>query len=91
MGVSIGIERIFAILEAEADRKKTLVRTTETEVYVATAHKKLHEDRMRIIAQLWDAGIRFCPPPALLSIVVYTTSVTEAAMAANGEGGGEIQ
>ena len=58
VGVSIGIERIFAILEAEADRKKTLVRTTETEVYVATAHKKLHEDRMRIIAKLWDAGRR---------------------------------
>jgi len=58
VGVSIGIERIFAILEAEADRKKTLVRTTDTEVYVATAHKKLHEDRMRIIAKLWDAGLR---------------------------------
>jgi len=58
VGVSIGIERIFAILEAEADRKKTLVRTTETEVYVATAHKKLHEDRMRIIAKLWDAGLK---------------------------------
>jgi len=58
VGVSIGIERIFAILEADAERKKQLVRTTETEVYVATAHKKLHLDRMRIIAKLWDAGLR---------------------------------
>ena len=56
VGVSIGIERIFAILEAEADRKAAQVRTTETEVYVASAHKKLHEDRMRIIAKLWNAG-----------------------------------
>lgn len=58
VGVSIGIERIFAILEAEADKKATKVRTTETEVYVATAHKKLHEDRMRIIAKLWNAGLK---------------------------------
>ena len=59
VGVSIGIGRIFAILEADAERKKQLVRTTETEVYVATAHKKLHLDRMRIIAKLWDAGREF--------------------------------
>jgi len=58
VGVSIGIERIFAILEAEAEKKKARVRTTETEVYVATAHKKLHEDRMRIIAKLWNAGLK---------------------------------
>jgi len=58
VGVSIGIERIFAILEAEADRKAAQVRTTETEVYVASAHKKLHEDRMRIIAKLWNAGVK---------------------------------
>jgi len=58
VGVSIGIERIFAILEAEAERKKVRVRTTETEVYVASAHKKLHEDRMRIMAKLWAGGIR---------------------------------
>lgn len=58
VGVSIGIERIFAILEAEAATKEVKTRTTETEVYVATAHKKLHEERMRIMALLWDAGIK---------------------------------
>ena len=69
--MSIGIERIFAILEAEADRKKTLVRTTDTEVYVATAHKKLHEDRMRIIAKLWDAGTAFELLSAPLNLRYY--------------------
>lgn len=38
IGVSIGIERLFAIMEMKT---KSQVRTTETEVFVASAHKGL--------------------------------------------------
>ncbi len=59
VGVSIGIERVFSILEARA---KALgagqVRTVETQVLVASGQKGLLEDRMGICAQLWDAGIK---------------------------------
>ncbi len=56
VGVSIGIERILAILEnREANLK---ARTVETEVYVAAAQKNLLEERMRICAELWDNGIK---------------------------------
>ena len=56
VGVSIGIERLFSIMEANL--AKTKVRTTETEVLVATAQKNLHEERMKLVGELWDGGIK---------------------------------
>lgn len=58
IGVSIGVERIFAVLEAKQAAEKTKIRTTEVEVYVASAHKGLHEKRLQLLAQLWDGGIK---------------------------------
>lgn len=34
------------------------VRTTETQVLVASAQKKLLEERLRLVSELWDAGIK---------------------------------
>ena len=56
VGVSIGVERIFSILEARATETKP--RTTETQVYVASAHKNLVEERMKLCAELWGADIK---------------------------------
>merc|ERR1739844_367363 len=59
VGVSIGIERLFSIMEANIAKNKTLVpRTIETEVFVASAQKNLMEERMKLCADLWDGGIR---------------------------------
>lgn len=58
VGVSIGVERIFTVLEAKQAAEKTKARTTEVEVYVASAHKGLHEKRLAILSQLWDANIK---------------------------------
>ena len=58
VGVSIGVERIFAILEAKNVASKLKVRTSEVQVYIASAHKGLHEKRLEILAQLWDGGIK---------------------------------
>lgn len=58
VGVSIGVERIFAVLEARAAAAKQRARTTEVEVYVASAHKGLHERRIEVLAQLWDGGVK---------------------------------
>lgn len=54
VGVSLGVERIFSVLEA----KNLKTRTTEVEVYVASAHNNLHEKRMEIIAMLWEANLK---------------------------------
>ncbi|XP_017851748.1 histidine--tRNA ligase, cytoplasmic isoform X2 [Drosophila busckii] len=58
VGVSIGVERIFSVLESRALANKTKLRTNDVEVFVASAHKGLHEQRLRVLNQLWAAGIK---------------------------------
>lgn len=54
VGISFGVERIFSILEAKNTAEKTKPRTTEVEVYVASAQKNLITERMKIINELWQ-------------------------------------
>lgn len=58
VGISIGVERIFSILEARAHDAVKKPRTNETEIYVASAQKNLQEQRMKLCRQLWDACIK---------------------------------
>ncbi|MBN3318492.1 SYHC protein, partial [Atractosteus spatula] len=58
VGVSIGIERVFSILEQKAEASAEKVRTTETQVLVASAQKNLLEERLKLTAELWDAGVK---------------------------------
>jgi len=58
VGVSIGIERLFSIMEANLTKDSAKVRTSETQVYVITAQKNLMEERMKIITSLWSQGIK---------------------------------
>ena len=58
VGVSIGIERVFAILEKKAlEEEKEKVRATSTQVLVASIGKKLTGERMRILGELWKSNI----------------------------------
>ena len=58
VGVSIGIERLFSIMEANIAKNKSVVRTVGTDVFVASAQKNLMEERMKLCTLLWDAGIK---------------------------------
>lgn len=58
VGVSIGVERIFSVLEAKYAAEKVKMRTKLVDVYVASVHKGLYEKRLKIIGDLWNAGIR---------------------------------
>eukprot|EP00096_Caligus_rogercresseyi_P008034 TRINITY_DN2630_c0_g1_i1.p1 TRINITY_DN2630_c0_g1~~TRINITY_DN2630_c0_g1_i1.p1 ORF type:complete len:604 (+),score=179.13 TRINITY_DN2630_c0_g1_i1:316-2127(+) len=58
VGMSIGIERLFTIMEAKVLKEKSRIRTVETEVLVASAQKNLMEERMRLCQELWDGGIK---------------------------------
>ncbi|GAB0096303.1 Histidine--tRNA ligase [Sergentomyia squamirostris] len=58
VGVSIGVERIFSLLEAKQAAEGIKIRTTDVEVYVASAHKGLHGQRLKVITELWDGGIK---------------------------------
>ena len=73
VGVSIGIERVFAILESQMKEKTKdnngTIRETETEVLVASIGNGLQPQRMRIASDLWSAGIKcefgFKPNPKM--------------------------
>jgi histidyl-tRNA synthetase len=52
VGVSIGIERVFAILEEKCKDDYT-VRPTETQIFIAQLGKNLIEERMKILNELW--------------------------------------
>ncbi|XP_076676347.1 histidine--tRNA ligase isoform X2 [Andrena cerasifolii] len=58
VGLSLGIERIFSVLEAKLSREDLKTRTTEVQVFVASAQKNLHEERMKILSDLWDAELK---------------------------------
>lgn len=58
VGVSIGIERLFAVLEQKLQAANRKVRTTEVDVYVCTAQKNLVEDRLKLCNELWDEDIK---------------------------------
>ena len=59
VGVSVGIERIFAILE-ERTRAKSggVIRATDTQVLVATIGPGLAPRRMAVASSLWRAGVK---------------------------------
>ncbi|XP_067900183.1 histidine--tRNA ligase, cytoplasmic-like isoform X2 [Heterodontus francisci] len=75
VGVSIGIERIFSIMEQKMEASDQKIRTTETQVLVATAQKKLLEERMKLVAELWKSGIKaeimYKKNPKLLNQLQY--------------------
>lgn len=36
------------------------VRTTEVQIMVASAQKNLLEERLKLVTELWNAGIKVC-------------------------------
>ena len=59
VGFSIGIERIFTIMEERAKKDAEYsVRTLQTDVLIMSAQKGLIEDRMKICKILWEAKIK---------------------------------
>ncbi|XP_056667387.1 histidine--tRNA ligase, cytoplasmic isoform X2 [Monodelphis domestica] len=63
---------LFGIAEKASEEK---VRTTETQVLVAAAQKKLLEERLKLVAELWDRGIKaellYKKNPKLLTQLQY--------------------
>ena len=53
VGVSIGIERLFTIMEQRINNKKA----SSVEVLVASGQKEMLKDRLKLLQELWDAGI----------------------------------
>ncbi|OWR50578.1 Histidyl-tRNA synthetase cytoplasmic [Danaus plexippus plexippus] len=58
VGISVGVERVFSVLEARLAAGELSVRPSEVDVYVASAQKDFLTTRMRICNELWGAGIK---------------------------------
>jgi histidyl-tRNA synthetase len=57
VGFSIGVERVFSILESKA-KKDANFRVTDTDVMVASIDKGMVKERMKICSELWSAKIK---------------------------------
>ncbi|PIO72559.1 anticodon binding domain protein [Teladorsagia circumcincta] len=75
VGISFGIERLFAIMEAKMQIEQLPVRTTETEIFIASAQKNLLQERMKLCKTLWDEGFKvefaYKANPKLLTQLQY--------------------
>jgi histidyl-tRNA synthetase len=60
VGISVGVERVYSIMLAQRKaREEREGRGKETEVYVvAVGGDGLLKERMALVKQLWDAGIK---------------------------------
>lgn len=57
VGLSIGVERLFTVMEAKFKKQGVKVRSTNTQVYVATPQKDLVDERLKLCQMLWSEGI----------------------------------
>eukprot|EP00039_Didymoeca_costata_P032945 m.40028 g.40028 ORF g.40028 m.40028 type:complete len:512 (-) comp9618_c1_seq1:98-1633(-) len=58
VGVSLGVERIFAVLEARSKAEDSVQRTNHTEILVTSGQSGMLEERMKLCAELWSLGIK---------------------------------
>lgn len=58
VGVSVGVERVYSIMEMRRRKGEEKVRGKETEVFVLGLGGVELEKRMEIATMLWDAGIK---------------------------------
>jgi len=57
IGISIGIERLFSIMEAKEKASLEKIRTTKTKVLIVTGQKNMLDHRMKLLNELWDSNI----------------------------------
>jgi len=58
VGVSIGIERLFSIMENNLAKKNEKAKTVDTQVFVISAQKNLAEERMKVVQELWSGDVK---------------------------------
>ena len=58
VGMSIGVERIFTILEAKAKKHQEAVKSNPVEVFIAAAGGDLLEERMQLANLLWKHQVK---------------------------------
>lgn len=57
VGVSIGVERVFAIMEKQSEKTDDLLNKAKTSVFIASIGNNLVSERMKIASELWNNNI----------------------------------
>jgi histidyl-tRNA synthetase len=57
VGVSVGIERVFTLMEERLHKEKGTIKQANVTVLVASAGENLLSERMKLTKVLWDANI----------------------------------
>lgn len=69
VGISFGVERLFSILMAKQKESGVEAgRGKPTQVFVMSVGDGLIEERMKVCAELWAAGIKVSFSPSLASV-----------------------
>lgn len=75
VGVSIGVERLFTVMEQKLHAASRKVRSTEVDVYVCTAQKDLVDERLKLCNELWENNFKveysYKKNPKLLAQLQY--------------------
>ncbi|KAJ7541091.1 hypothetical protein O6H91_10G045600 [Diphasiastrum complanatum] len=58
VGVSLGIERVFTIMEQLEQERNKVVRSTQTEVFVVVLGESLTEVAIQLVSELWAASLK---------------------------------
>ena len=58
VGVSVGVERVYSIMEMKRKGREERARGKETEVYVLALGGGLVKERMAVVKQLRDGGLK---------------------------------
>lgn len=58
VGLSIGIERIFVLLEEKMRKLNLPIRENDTQFLVATIGKDLIEQKLQLVSELWNLGFK---------------------------------
>ena len=57
VGISVGIERLFAVVESQRKTGKAITKTVPTQVLVVSGQKHLLDERVKLCSELWRGGI----------------------------------
>jgi histidyl-tRNA synthetase len=58
VGMSIGVERLFAVMEMKLKADNQQLRSTSTQVFVISAQENLIKEKLKLCNSLWKAGIK---------------------------------
>ena len=56
IGLSIGIERIFVLLEDKLKKENVPIRENDTQFLIATIGKGLLDNKLEVLSRIWSAG-----------------------------------